>query len=91
MEIKLKSLHHNQLLEVIKYYDWKSEVGFKEGDSKGIFIEATVDRIIELRELCSNYLAEVGFDENYEANDKGKLLEELIDVLYEASIESTAL
>lgn len=36
----------------------------------------------DLREDVSNFLTEVGFDENYKTNTKGKILEGIIDKLF---------
>lgn len=35
-----------------------------------------------LRDCCEEYLLHIGFDEQYEPNDEGKILETLIDKLY---------
>jgi hypothetical protein len=40
------------------------------------------DEAGSLRELCSDYLLWVEFDDNYVANNKGILLEQLIDKLF---------
>jgi hypothetical protein len=45
-------------------------------------IELSEDKIDELRDICSDKLQEIGFDEDYELTNDGKMLEELIDLLY---------
>jgi len=44
--------------------------------------EVDEDTAEELRELCTECLDEVGFDENYEPTKDGEKLEELIDKLF---------
>lgn len=36
----------------------------------------------EIRDLCSERLQISGFDEDYNLNDEGKILENLIDIFY---------
>jgi len=36
----------------------------------------------DLRDLCTEYLAEIGFDESYQVTAKGNVLETLIDKLF---------
>ena len=36
----------------------------------------------EIREMVVDYLLYTGFDDNYDTNKKGKLLESLVDKLY---------
>lgn len=36
----------------------------------------------ELRDLCTERLDTHGFDQNYELNDEGEILESLVDKLY---------
>ena len=43
----------------------------------------------KLRELLTTRLAEVGFDENYSANNEGVLLESIIDRFYLSAHEQT--
>jgi hypothetical protein len=45
-------------------------------------IELNENQANELREVCGDYLAIIGFDENYSPNDKGNILEGLIDKLF---------
>ena len=36
----------------------------------------------ELRDMCTNYLDEIGYDEDYEPTKNGEKLEDLIDKLF---------
>jgi|GEM_PF-1671430 len=40
--------------------------------------------LAQLREACGDVLNRIGFDENYNPNANGKMLEALIDRLFEA-------
>lgn len=50
----------------------------------GNFIELEMDEDIasELRDWAGEKLQEIGFDEDYKLNKEGKILEDLVDVLY---------
>lgn len=43
-----------------------------------------IDNVLadEIRDLCSEQLQISGFDENYNLNEEGKMLENLIDIFY---------
>lgn len=41
--------------------------------------DATAD---DIRDLCSEKLQKIGFDENYNLTEQGKVLEELIDAFF---------
>lgn len=45
-------------------------------------IEISNDVADEIRDLCSEKLQIIGFDEKYKLTEKGKLLEELIDLFF---------
>lgn len=36
----------------------------------------------DINYLCEDILVKIGFDENYEPNEKGRILEELMDIIY---------
>lgn len=40
------------------------------------------DHLLELRDWSGEQLQLIGFDENYELTDEGKVLEDLIDIFY---------
>lgn len=68
-------------LKVLSRYHWKSDFQFT--NQTGLAIAEIDDAdASDLRELCSDYLTEVGFDEDYEPNEEGKILETLVDKLY---------
>ena len=48
-------------------------------------VELTLHQADELRDLCGVRLQTHGFDENYELNQEGARLEELIDCLFSGS------
>lgn len=38
----------------------------------------------DLRDLCEDALVQFGFDENYDLNEDGKILEDLSDLIYQS-------
>jgi len=49
---------------------------------KSCVINLDIDTIEAFRDCFTEELAQVGFDENYEPNEEGKILENLIDRFY---------
>ena len=49
---------------------------------EGFELELSDQEANEIRDLCGERLQEVGYDENYDPNKKGKLLESLVDKLF---------
>lgn len=47
-------------------------------------LKCTDDEICELHEFCSDYLPIVGFDNNYNLNEQGRVLESLIDKFHDS-------
>jgi len=45
-------------------------------------VELSDEHADAIRDLCGERLQEVGFDENYNPNEKGRLLESLMDKLF---------
>ena len=82
MNVRLTFQQKDVLLEVKKHFGWSKNLEFKMQPTCVVLKSLDEDDAINLRELCSDYLLEVGFDEQYSANEKGKLLEELIDKLF---------
>ncbi len=82
MNLRFNSKEKDMLIQVTKYFRWKKEFEFEEYFTSFVLKNFDEDDAIDLRELCSDYLLEVGFDEEYNANEEGNLLEELIDKLY---------
>lgn len=82
MNVRLTADERDMLLEVKKHFGWESGINFNELPTCIVITDLDENDAIDLRELCSDYLLEIGFDEEYVANEKGKLLEELVDKLY---------
>lgn len=82
MNIRLTYQQKDMLFKVKKYFKWEKEIDFDDQLTSIVIKRLEDDDVIDLRELCSDYLLEVGFDEEYVANEEGKILEELIDKLY---------
>ncbi|WP_179413722.1 hypothetical protein HDF19_13290 [Mucilaginibacter sp. E4BP6] len=82
MKIIFKQDQYQYLQTVLS----KDRVDYWEILQKG-YIEQLIfdldeDFIEELREWCIEMQIKVGFDIEYELNDSGKILENLIDLLY---------
>lgn len=82
MNIRLTAQQREMLVEVKGHFEWEKQLDFKDYATCIVLKSLKEDDAIELRELCSDYLLEVGFDEEYAANEKGNILEDLIDKLY---------
>lgn len=82
MNIRLTFQQRDMLLEVKKHFKWENKLKFEEQSTCVVLKTLDEDNAVDLRELCSDYLLEIGFDEEYAANEKGKLLESLVDKLY---------
>jgi len=52
---------------------------------RAVAVEVTRDAAVELREALSDRLAVAGFGDDYQPNDEGEMLEELIDVFFPAA------
>ena len=62
------------------YISLKSKLKIFEENNK-YFLCGNIDDIIELNIIVYDYLIYCGFDENYDPNEKGKILEDLVDLL----------
>lgn len=82
MKVRLTKSEIEMLAEVAKRFEWKGNLEFQEHESCVVLDALDDDEAIDLRELCSDYLTEVGFDKDYEPNFKGLLLETLVDKLF---------
>ena len=82
MKIKLSQDEKEVLEEAIR--DIKIDTFYKIIDTNldFFYLEGDEDTLIDLREYCSDYLIIVGFDDDYQPNKKGKILEDLIDKLF---------
>lgn len=82
MNVRLTSQQKDMLIKVKEHFGWEKELDFEELATSIVLKGLQEDDAVDLRELCSDYLLEVGFDEEYVANEEGKILEELVDKLY---------
>jgi len=82
MRVRLTRPESEILAEVAKRFEWRGSLEFQEHYTCVVLDEIDEDAAIDLRELCSDYLTEIGFDKDYEPNTKGKLLETLVDKLF---------
>jgi len=80
MEIGITYSELELLLEMLKKSGGQIESAIKNSISTRLYLSE--DQAVDLSELCSEYLLEFGFDENYKTNDKGNVLEGLIDKLF---------
>jgi hypothetical protein len=82
MNVRLTFQQKEMLIKVKDHFNWDKDLYFSD-QAKNTFLEILEDDdATDLRELCSNYLIEIGFDKNYVVNKEGAILEELIDKLY---------
>lgn len=82
MNIRLTSAEKDMLIEVKDRFKSEKKLEFEMKSTCVVLKELTEDDAVDVRELCSDYLTEVGFDADYGTNEKGKILEELVDKLY---------
>lgn len=82
MNVRLTSQQKNMLIKVKKRFKWGKKLNFEEQVTSTLLKGLDEYDAIDLRELCSDYLLEVGFDENYVVNEEGRVLEDLINILY---------
>lgn len=64
----------------INYDSLKNNIKFLK-ERNMYFVSGKVDDLSDLREVVSDYLVYCGFNKNYEPNEKGIILENLIDIL----------
>ncbi len=76
MKIKFTQKEIDLLNEILQMSKTRKQNKFAEREYD--LDEETID---ELREMCSDYLRLIGYDENYDSTQKGALLEQLIDKL----------
>jgi hypothetical protein len=82
MKIILSESELNVLKEAVKLNN--SSVKLEVNNNEFLISDSNKEDILdELREICSDYLQIVGFDNNYNITEKGQLLENLIDKLGE--------
>ena len=81
MEIKISNYEIRVLQEDCRYAKMEALLEKLLIAKKG-FLSGSEEEIDELRNICGDYLAYAGFNENYEATQKGESLENLIDKLF---------
>lgn len=64
----------------LDYDSLKTKLEIFEENNK-YFLHGNIYNISELSIIVYDYLIYCGFDENYEPNEKGKILENLVDLL----------
>ncbi len=75
MKIKLSKKEYDYLL---KHKKISSDMIAQES---GIVIDFEEDYLIDLHDWVNDQLQVTGFDENYELNNEGKILDNLVDLL----------
>lgn len=68
-----KAMIHEKKFILYPYIDYQN---------KSISPNTSVEILSDLRECCSEYLLAIGFDENYQPNNIGIILENLIDKFF---------
>ena len=59
----------------------RRSLSVNEHSASVVTIECSDDAADEIRDLCGDRLQEVGFDESYNPNEEGQILESLVDKL----------
>lgn len=49
---------------------------------QSVYTDMDEDSLIDIHDWCVEKLQIVGFDENWELNEEGKVIDELIDIFY---------
>jgi len=80
MIIKLDTKQYNFLKDTLGKD--RAELFVCLSNGNGITLEVKDEIAIEIRDWVGEKLQKVGFDENYELNENGKILEQLEDLLY---------
>ena len=80
MIIKLDTKQYNFLKDTLGKD--KAELFVYLSNGNGITLEVKDEIAIEIRDWVGEKLQKEGFDENYELNENGKILEQLEDLLF---------
>ncbi len=80
MIIKLDTRQYNFLKDTLGKD--RAELFVYLSNGNGIILEVKDEIAIEIRDWVGEKLQKEGFDENYELNENGKILEQLEDLLY---------
>ena len=81
MKVKLNSKQYDFLKEYLATERADLFEYFKKNDN--LSFEINEDVAVELRDWAGEKLQKEGFDINYQPNEKGKILEEFEDLLFE--------
>ncbi|MEI8076014.1 MAG: hypothetical protein WCH78_14795 [Bacteroidota bacterium] len=80
MIIKLDTKQYNFLKDTLGKD--RAELFVYLSNGNGIILEVKDEIAIEIRDWVGEKLQKEGFDENYELNENGKILEQLEDLLF---------
>ena len=80
MIIKLDTRQYNFLKDTLGKD--RAELFLYLSNGNGIILEVKDEIAIEIRDWVGEKLQKEGFDENYELNENGKILEQLEDLLF---------
>jgi len=83
MVVKIKKSNLDFLIQVLAERKPELAVALDETirDYK-ITFEINSDRADEVRDLIEEEIQKVGYDENYDLNEKGMILQEISDIFY---------
>jgi hypothetical protein len=83
MKIELSQKELDLINEALKQENSPLKIDASRAKENQLYvIDLSEDKVIEIREVCGDYLQIVGFDENYNPSEKGTILEGLIDKLF---------
>lgn len=84
MKCRMKASHAEYLLRM-RFLPASTLQKIDEAQDAGHHRELVLetDELVEIEELCADRMPLVGFDKAYQPNEEGRLLEELIDWLYD--------
>lgn len=84
MTIKLTKTERELLVTVVLKNDSSLKNIIEQSRIDNGKFSIDIDNVLadEIRDLCSEQLQLSGFDENYNLNEEGKILENLIDIFY---------
>lgn len=82
MKVRLTKEEVAALTEAAQASRLEDLIDLEADEKENIYLCVSEDAATELRESCSDLLSTMGFDEDYRPNEKGVVLENLIDKLY---------
>lgn len=83
LKVKLNNKEYSYIHKA-KFLDenYRKLFSFPQKENTDYVLKFSEDQVDELRDLCGEQLQVVGFDENYELTEEGKILESLIDKFF---------